>query len=118
MEVDVDYPDCTPSAKSARHDRCEESRAKPAMTAEDLLSAQRPVRRLPVGESVVEAILVLVRSAPRSRNGRDYKLISWGPGPRASQALMLAERARALDALRAVGDDVELVGSCSSTGWP
>ena len=33
------------------------------MTAEDLMAAQRLVRRLPVGEFVVEAILALVRSA-------------------------------------------------------
>jgi MoxR-like ATPase len=61
------------------------------------LSAQRLVRRLPVGESVVDAILKLVRSArPGSDAGDLGKLIAWGPGPRASQALMLAVRARAL----------------------
>jgi MoxR-like ATPase len=54
------------------------------------------VRRLPVGDSVVEAILSLVRAArPSSEDGGD-KLIAWGPGPRASQSLMLAVRARAL----------------------
>ena len=67
------------------------------MTAEDLIAAQRLVRRLPVGESVVEAILALVRSArPGTENGEIGNLIAWGPGPRASQALMLAVRARAL----------------------
>ena len=66
-------------------------------SAEDLIAAQRLVRRLPVGESVVEAILQLVRSArPGPEAGDIGKLISWGPGPRASQALMLAVRARAL----------------------
>jgi MoxR-like ATPase len=61
------------------------------------VAAQRLVRRLPVGESVVEAILALVRSArPGPEGGEIGKLISWGPGPRASQALMLAVRARAL----------------------
>src|SRR5262249_57579900 len=52
------------------------------------------VRRLPVGDSVVEAILSLVRAARPSDEGE--KLIAWGPGPRASQSLMLAVRARAL----------------------
>jgi len=64
-----------------------------------LVAAQRLVRRIPVGESVVEAILDLVRAA-RPGAGADAdgpsKLIAWGPGPRASQALMLAVRARAL----------------------
>jgi len=98
MEVDVDYPDQDAERKILFDTTgAEESRAKPAMTAEDLLSAQRLVRRLPVGESVVEAILALVRSArPGSEGGDIGKLISWGPGPRASQALMLAVRARAL----------------------
>jgi MoxR-like ATPase len=55
------------------------------------------VRRLPVGESVVEAILSLVRAArPGPDTPEVAKLISWGPSPRASQALMLAARARAL----------------------
>ena len=64
---------------------------------EELMAAQRLVRRLPVGESVVEAILALVRSArPGPEAGETGELISWGPSPRASQALMLAVRARAL----------------------
>jgi MoxR-like ATPase len=67
------------------------------MTSEELIAAQRLVRRLPVGESVVSAILSLVRSArPGPEGGELGKLISWGPSPRASQALMLAARARAL----------------------
>src|SRR5476651_1640497 len=98
MEVDVDYPDQEAERKILFDTTgAEESRAKAAMTAEDLISAQRLVRRLPVGESVVEAILALVRSArPGPEAGDIGKLISWGPGPRASQALMLAVRARAL----------------------
>jgi MoxR-like ATPase len=61
------------------------------------MSAQRLVRRLPVGDSVVEAILNLVRSG-RPGEGRPEitDRLLWGPGPRASQALMLAARARAL----------------------
>jgi MoxR-like ATPase len=45
----------------------------------------------------VEAILKLVRAArPGPETGDIGKLIAWGPSPRASQALMLAVRARAL----------------------
>ncbi len=98
MEVDVDYPDLAAERKILFDTTgAEESKAKAAMNGEELLSAQRLVRRLPVGESVVEAILRLVRSArPGADNGEVGKLIAWGPGPRASQALMLAVRARAL----------------------
>ena len=98
MEIDVDYPDLAAERKILFDTTgADDSRAKAAMTSEDLIAAQRLVRRLPVGESVVEAILQLVRSArPGPEAGDLGKLINWGPGPRASQALMLAVRARAL----------------------
>jgi MoxR-like ATPase len=98
MEIDVGYPDRDAERKILFETTgSDETRAKPAMTAEELMAAQRLVRRLPVGESVVEAILALVRSArPGPEGGDAAKLISWGPSPRASQALMLAVRARAL----------------------
>jgi MoxR-like ATPase len=98
MQIDVDYPDLE-SERRIVFDTTgmEESKPKATMTADELLAAQRLVRRLPVGESVVEAILTLVRSArPGPDSGELGKLISWGPSPRASQALMLAARARAL----------------------
>ncbi len=98
MEVDVDYPDRLAERRILFETTgADEVRPTAAMTADDLLAAQRLVRRLPVGESVVEAILTLVRSArPGPDGGEIGKLIAWGPGPRASQALMLAVRARAL----------------------
>jgi MoxR-like ATPase len=97
MEIDVDYPDRDAERKILFDTTgSEETRAKPAMTADELMGAQRLVRRLPVGESVVEAILQLVRSARPAADSPDAKLIAWGPSPRASQALMLAVRARAL----------------------
>jgi MoxR-like ATPase len=98
MEIDVDYPDREAERRILFDTTgAEETRPKAAMTAEALISAQRLVRRLPVGESVVEAILGLVRSARPGVEGAEIaKAIAWGPGPRASQALMLAIRARAL----------------------
>ncbi len=67
------------------------------LTADDLATAQRLVRQVPVGESVVNAILKLVRAGrPSSTDIEEVrKHVHWGPGPRASQALMLACRARA-----------------------
>jgi MoxR-like ATPase len=98
MQIDVDYPDIENERKIVFDTTgVEESKPKQTMSADELISAQRLVRRLPVGESVVEAILALVRSArPGPETGEVGKLISWGPSPRASQALMLAARARAL----------------------
>ena len=98
MQIDIGYP----SRDAERRILIEttgdvQAQAKPAMAAEDLMGIQRLVRRLPVGESIVEAILDLVRSArPGEGDAAITKHISWGPGPRAAQALMLTSRARAL----------------------
>ncbi|CEJ14198.1 AAA family ATPase [Phreatobacter sp. AB_2022a] len=98
MQVDVDYPDLEAERKILFDTTgAEESRPKQVLSGDDLQAAQRLVRRLPVGETVVDAILQLVRSArPDAAKGELANAIAWGPGPRASQALMLAVRARAL----------------------
>ena len=76
----------------------EEAEPTMVLTADELMHAQRLVRRLPVGEAVVESILRLVRNGrPEETELDDVRNhVAWGPGPRASQALMLAVRARAM----------------------
>ena len=98
MQIDVGYPDRVAERRILIETTGEaEARPKAAMTAQELMEAQRLVRRAPVGESVVEAILDLVRAARPGEGDREFtRHISWGPGPRAAQALMLASRARAL----------------------
>ena len=98
MQIDVDYPDRESERRIVFETTgVEEAKPKQAMTSDELIAAQRLVRRLPVGESVVDAILALVRSARPGPDAGDLgKLIAWGPSPRASQALMLVARARAL----------------------
>jgi MoxR-like ATPase len=98
MQIDVDYPDAAAERRIVFETTgVDEVKPKAAMTSDELIAAQRLVRRLPVGESVVDAILKLVRSARPGPDAGDLgKLIAWGPSPRASQALMLVARARAL----------------------
>src|SRR5260221_1164378 len=98
MEIDVDYPDRDAERRILFDTTgAEGAKAKAAMTTDDLMAAPRLVRRLPGGEYVVEAILALERTArPGEEGGEAGKLIAWRPGPRASQSLMLAVRARAL----------------------
>ena len=98
MQIDVAYPDRAAERRIVVETTGEaEATVRQAMSAEDLMSMQRLVRRLPIGDSVVEAILDLVRSArPGEGDPTITPLISWGPGPRAAQALVLATRARAL----------------------
>ena len=76
----------------------EQASADPVMSGEELIAAQKLVRQVPVGETVVEAILGLVRRGrPDESDLPEVRAqVSWGPGPRASQCLMLAVRARAL----------------------
>ena len=98
LQIDVDYPD----PESERRvliatTGTADAAPRPAMTADELIAAQRLVRQVPVGESVVDAILQLVRSGrPEAGTEGPRRFVAWGPGPRAGQALMLACRARAL----------------------
>jgi len=99
MQVDVPYPEEDAERKMLiATTGANEDKPVEVMSAEDLLSAQRLVRRVPVGESVVNAILTLVRNGRAETTSIDEvrRNVAWGPGPRASQALMLACRARAL----------------------
>jgi MoxR-like ATPase len=96
LQIDVGYPDLEAERKMILATTFgEQDSAKPVATAGELMEAQRLVRHIPVGEKVVDAILRLVRAA-RPGEGKLGDIISWGPGPRASQAFMLAARARAL----------------------
>src|SRR5918997_6701284 len=98
VQIDVGYPDRTAERRILMETTgANDHRAASVMESSDLEQAQRLVRRLPVGESVVEAILDLVRTARPGEGSRDLTdKLMWGPGPRASQALMLAVRAKAL----------------------
>jgi MoxR-like ATPase len=99
VQVDVDYPDrATEREILIATTGAEEAQVHQVFTAAGLLEAQEIIRRMPVGESVVEAILDLVRACrPGEPEGAALAdTLSWGPGPRAAQALMLTVRARAL----------------------
>ena len=99
LQVNIGYPD--PDAERQMllvTTGLEDRTPNQVMDAAQLMAAQQLVRRLPVGESVVDAILALVRSGRPDMSDREdvANWVAWGPGPRASQALMLATRARAL----------------------
>ena len=99
MQVDISYPDDNAERQIIiATTGASEVAPKQVMTANDLMAAQAVVRQLPVGDSVIDAILKLVRAGRPETTEidevRDW--VAWGPGPRASQALMLAVRARAL----------------------
>jgi MoxR-like ATPase len=99
LQIDVHYP----SLEAERQmlivtTGSVDAEAATVLSAAELMAAQRLVRRIPIGDKVVEAILRLVRAGrPESSEIEEVKKnLAWGPGPRAGQALMLASRARAL----------------------
>lgn len=99
MQIDVRYPD-----RDAERDVIlatttnRDERLDSIFSKTELLNIQSLVRDMPVGEQVVDSILTLVRRARPGEEGLDSvnKYVDWAPGPRASQALMLASRAKAL----------------------
>jgi MoxR-like ATPase len=99
MQIDVTYPDRDAERRMLiATTGVEDEAAVTVLTAADLLAAQRLVRRIPVGESVVDGILGLVRAGrPELSDLPEVRShVAWGPGPRASQAMMLAAKARAV----------------------
>ena len=99
LKVDVTYPD----SETERRILVEttgmgDQTVNPILNSEKLIALQSLVRRMPVPETVLEAILRLVRSArpEQSDHPQVKKRVDWGPSPRAGQALMLAARSRAL----------------------
>ena len=100
VQIDVDYP-----SRDAEREimlattGVDDAVAEPVFDAASLIRAQKIIRRMPVGENIVEMILDLVRSARPLTADADEDVntsVIWGPGPRAAQALMLTVRARAL----------------------
>jgi len=113
MQIDIAYPD----RETERRIMLATSGALPllpqaALNPARLMEMQALVRYMPLPENVAEAILTLVRgcrppaatepeaaaAAENAPAGRPEagKFIAWGPGPRATQALSLCVRARAL----------------------
>jgi MoxR-like ATPase len=99
MQIDVAHPSIEAERQMLLATTgAEQHSASQVMMPEELIEAQRLVRRVPVGESVIDAVLGLVRAGRPEHSEIDSvrAQVSWGPGPRASQALMLAVRARAV----------------------
>ncbi|MBY3581519.1 MoxR family ATPase [Rhizobium bangladeshense] len=98
LQVDVNYPELAAERQILLETTgLRETRPKAIIDAQRLIEIQTLVRQMPVSETVVDAILSLVRSArPGHGNASTDKNVAWGPGPRAGQAMMLCARARSL----------------------
>jgi MoxR-like ATPase len=99
LQIDVSYPSLDAERQMLISTTGADSASVPqVLNAAEVIRAQKLIRKIPVGESVLDAILEVVRQG-RPGAGADEAIteqVAWGPGPRASQALMLTVRARAL----------------------
>ena len=99
LQIDVDYPDIdTEKTILLKTTGGEGQDARPVVSPAELLEVQELARLMPIGETVLAAILDLVRRGrpETTKDGRIAEWVAWGPGPRAGQALMRCTRARAL----------------------
>ncbi|MEL6915199.1 MAG: MoxR family ATPase [Pseudomonadota bacterium] len=100
VEVNVPYPDRqTEKDILIATTGVSDAESVNVFTTEELMAAQTLVRRMPVGDAIVETILDLVRACRPAEDSAPQIVrenVAWGPGPRAAQALMLTVRADAL----------------------
>jgi MoxR-like ATPase len=96
----VDYPDEDEELEIVRRTTADVvPNLETTLSTEEILSLQNIVRRVPVAEHVARYALRFTRLTRREKGEvpqfvRDY--VSWGAGPRASQYLVLAAKARAV----------------------
>ena len=101
--------------RSAQKDEVE---IRPVIDADQIAKVQKIIRSAPVPEHVMRYALRLVRSTRSDENGpvpdivRDY--VSWGAGPRASEALIQGARAHAL----LVGNGIVSIDSVRAIAHP
>jgi MoxR-like ATPase len=115
LQIAVDYP----TAEEERRIVTETTGAKdvkliPVLTGAEVVAFQDLVRRVPVPDSAVDYAVRLVRMTRPNEDGvrEDVKKwVAWGAGPRASQALVVGAKARALLSGRfaACLDDIKAV---------
>jgi MoxR-like ATPase len=99
LQIDVTYPDVLAERRMLfATTGTDQAQLQRVLNGDELMGIQRLVRQIPVPDKVVDAILKLVRAARPGTDASEEtdRFVAWGPGPRASQALMLAVRAKAL----------------------
>ncbi len=94
----LDYPSFAEEIEVVRATTVEQSpEVRHIMNADEIIAAQRLVRRVPVADNVIEHAVKLVH-ATRPGSGASKRIndfLSYGAGPRASQYLVLGAKARA-----------------------
>jgi len=103
IQITIDYPDFEAERKIVRTTMMEsEDIPRSIIFVNDLREMQLLVRRMPLDERLIDTIINFIRAGRPGTSKLDIvnHYVSWGPGPRATQALGLAMRAHALIAGR------------------
>ncbi len=99
MNIRISYPDQSAERKilNLSNEKKTDASPKNVLSSNELLEIQNFVKDIPVGESVVQYILNIIKqSRPETSEVKSVKEnILWGPSPRASLALMTTCRAKA-----------------------
>jgi MoxR-like ATPase len=98
--VDVGYPSAEEEVQIVKSTTSgPPPRLQKILAPEQILALQELVRRVPVPDHVVRYAVELVRhTRPKENGAPDFvrKHVNWGAGPRASQYLVVAAKARAV----------------------
>lgn len=112
--IKVDYPSAEEEAEILRRTTGSiEEEVKVVLNAGQLVQLQGLVREVPVADSVIDYAVRLTRATRPSEQSPTFirQWVTWGAGPRASQNLILAAKARALlqGRFHASSEDVDAV---------
>jgi MoxR-like ATPase len=115
FQINIDYPSKEEESEIVFSTTgVQEKELKKVLNAEEIMRLQEIVRKVPVTEHVVNYAVAIARNTrPREASSPDFvkKWVAWGAGPRASQTLVLAAKARAImDGRYAVSaDDISAI---------
>jgi len=100
FNIVVDYPDETEEREIIRRVTSPgEGKVKALMTAEEIIKLQDIVKRVPVGDHVIDFAADIARATrPNSGDAPEFvkDMVGWGAGPRAGIALIAAAKAHAV----------------------
>jgi MoxR-like ATPase len=100
FNIIVDYPSEAEEREIIRRVTSPGSaKISPLMTAADILQLQDIVKRVPVGDHVIDFAAALARATrPKEKEAPDFvkEMVAWGAGPRAGIGLISAAKAHAV----------------------
>ncbi|MEM7244492.1 MAG: MoxR family ATPase [Acidobacteriota bacterium] len=111
LSVQVSYPSEAEEVRIVEETTSDKRQdVERVLSAEDILGFQELVRRVPISERLAQSAVRLVRATRPGEVQDEYvrKWVEWGAGPRASQNLVLAAKARALISGRHAVSDEDL----------